>query len=76
MKCRESIQSINYRCTKHRVFLGKKEDKLKKVATLKDEKNVFKNKKLKAGKSYYWRVDCEKNNGEKIGGDVWKFTIE
>lgn len=63
---------FNDRCEKHEIYLGKSVDKLKKVGTLRKGKNVYKGK-FKAGKTYYWRVDCA--TGEKIKGDVWKFTL-
>ena len=63
---------LNDRCEKHKIYVGEKGDELKHVDTLRKGKNVYKGK-FEAGKTYEWRVDCA--TGEKVKGDVWKFTL-
>ena len=55
-----------------------KEKRLKKKATLKSPKNVYKGD-FEVGETYYWRVDCKRyQNGKKVKGKgkVWKFTVK
>ncbi len=74
-----------YKATSHHVYFG--EDKMAveqantKSAQYQGEfkHNIFTPKKLKAGKTYYWRVDAlsvGKTEGKVIKGDVWSFTVE
>ena len=64
------------RCEVHEIYLGKKEKRMKKKATLTSKKNVYKGD-FKVGKTYYWRVDCTENHdGKRVEGKVWRFTVK
>jgi hypothetical protein len=70
-----------YQATNHLVYFGESEQALQQ-ATINSKQyqgefkhNIFTPKKLKAGKTYYWRVDAIRM-GKIIMGDVWNFTVE
>ncbi len=60
--------------SKHYVYFGTDAQSLKKVATLKGNKNIYSPKKLKEGTTYFWRVDAKE--GKNIHkGTVWQFKV-
>ncbi len=74
-----------YKASSHMVYFGEDQSAVeqasKESAQYQGEftHNIFTPKKLKAGKSYYWRVDAlfeGKSEGKVIKGDVWSFTVE
>jgi len=82
-----------YKATNHQVYFGEEQSAVESANTESAQyqgeftHNIFTPKKLKAGKSYYWRVDAlleSKLEGKTEGkaqniivkGDVWSFTVE
>ena len=70
-----------YQATHHFVYFGESEQALQQATKTSKQyqgefkHNIFTPKKLKAGKTYYWRVDAIRND-KLIIGDVWNFTVE
>lgn len=70
-----------YQAQKHFVYFGEKQNTVAR-ATMNSpefqgefEHNIFTPKNLKAGKTYYWRIDAVRS-GQLIKGNIWHFTVE
>jgi hypothetical protein len=60
-------------CKKHSVYFGSKAGDMSLLSTLSDGDNVINPGALKAGSTYYWRVDAVDKG--VIPGKVWSFTV-
>ena len=70
----ESVELIflgAYQAQKHRIYYGTDKNKLKLITEL-TETNICSIDKLKANKTYYWRVDSQVNNRLRKG-KTWSF---
>lgn len=74
-----------YKALKHQVYFGEVKSEVKQANTQSPQYqgefkyNIFTPPQLKAGNSYFWRVDAlfeGKAEGKVIKGDVWSFTVE
>ncbi len=63
-----------YKSSEFKVFVGDSPSSLKQVST--QNNNIYTPAKpFEKGKTYYWRVDCDGENGLSKG-DIWSFTVE
>ena len=63
-----------YEAERHTLYFGTS-SVLERRGEFKGKANVFDPGELEPGKTYYWRVDAERD-GEMIKGEVWNFTTE
>jgi len=63
-----------YKCEKHAIYLGESPNRMKRIRVLKGTAtNIVKPPTLKPGRTYYWRVDATRQNGERVASPVWSF---
>ena len=67
LQWRQAFDAVSYN-----VYLGERADRLKKIGSTAD--CSIDPGTLAQGKTYYWRVDAVRADGQVVKGDTWRFS--
>jgi hypothetical protein len=71
-----------YKAVKHLVTFAESKEALERPTattvskSFENDANVFKLPSLRAGRTYFWRVDAIMPDGTTVSGDTWSFSTK